>query len=68
MEVKELGHVVLYVRDIGQSAHFYRDVLGWRQILPDEGGPSGPPVAAFSALDWRHDPALVGSPIRELRL
>lgn len=34
MEVKELGHVVLYVRDVERSARFYREVLGWRQILP----------------------------------
>ena len=26
MEVKELGHIVLYVRDIERSAEFYRDV------------------------------------------
>ena len=32
MEVKELGHLVLYVRDIEASAHFYRDILGWRPI------------------------------------
>ena len=34
MHVKELGHLVLYVRDIERSSAFYRDVLGWRQILP----------------------------------
>ena len=38
MEIKELGHLVLYVRDLQQSVHFYRDVLGWRQILPDRPG------------------------------
>lgn len=38
MEVKELGHVVLYVRDIERSARFYRDVLGWRQVLPAPDG------------------------------
>src|ERR687892_273951 len=32
MEVKELGHVVLYVRDIERSRRFYRDVLGWKEI------------------------------------
>jgi catechol-2,3-dioxygenase len=35
MEVKELGHIVLYVRDVERSARFYRDVLGWRQVVPD---------------------------------
>jgi catechol-2,3-dioxygenase len=52
VEVKELGHIVLYVRDLERSAHFYRDVLGWRQIMPDpnEGGRRGPfPAAAFAA-------------------
>ena len=32
MEVKELGHIVLYVRDVEVSRGFYRDVLGWREI------------------------------------
>lgn len=49
MEVKELGHIVLYVRDVDRSARFYRDVLGWRQVLP--AGPPGPraPIAAFAS-------------------
>jgi catechol 2,3-dioxygenase len=49
MEVKELGHLVLYVRDLERSAHFYRDVLGWRQIMPQPGEPAPFPAAAFSA-------------------
>jgi catechol-2,3-dioxygenase len=49
MEVKELGHLVLYVRDLERSSHFYRDVLGWRQIMPAEGKPAPFPAAAFSA-------------------
>ena len=54
MEVKELGHLVLYVRDIERSAHFYGDVLGWRQIVGPGGqgvdmGLGGPPIALFSA-------------------
>ena len=53
MEVKELGHLVLYVRDIDRSARFYRDVLGWRQILPDEGELGHLPVAAFAAPSGR---------------
>ena len=32
MEVKELGHIVLYVRNLEQSAHFYGDVLGFHPI------------------------------------
>jgi catechol-2,3-dioxygenase len=55
MEIKELGHIVLYVRDIERSAHFYRDVLGWRQIVPDNDGssPLPGPMAAFSAPSGR---------------
>jgi catechol-2,3-dioxygenase len=50
MEVKELGHLVLYVRDIERSSHFYRDVLGWRQIVPDPDEPATvAPIAMFSA-------------------
>jgi catechol 2,3-dioxygenase len=49
MQVKELGHLVLYVRDIQRSSAFYRDVLGWRQILPAPDDRSGVPIAAFSA-------------------
>jgi catechol 2,3-dioxygenase len=47
MEVKELGHLVLYVRNLQRSAAFYRDVLGWRQLGPTT--PLGVPAAAFSA-------------------
>ena len=55
MEIKELGHIVLYVRDLELSARFYRDVLGWRQIVPDADGssPLRAPVAAFSAPSGR---------------
>ncbi len=47
MQVKELGHLVLYVRDVKRSAAFYRDVLGWRQLAPT--AELGFPAAAFSA-------------------
>ena len=33
MEIKELGHVVLYVRDLERSRTFYRDVLGFREVF-----------------------------------
>jgi catechol-2,3-dioxygenase len=49
MEVKELGHLVLYVRDLQRSVHFYRDVLGWRQILGGGDEPMPFPAAAFNA-------------------
>lgn len=32
MQIKELGHVVLYVTDIETMAGFYRDTLGFREI------------------------------------
>jgi catechol 2,3-dioxygenase len=32
VEVKELGHIVLYVRDLERSRRFYGDVLGWREV------------------------------------
>ncbi|MGH7639699.1 MAG: VOC family protein [Candidatus Dormibacteria bacterium] len=54
MEVKELGHLVLYVHDLERSAHFYGDVLGWRRITPD-----GLPVAAFSSGRTHHELLLI---------
>jgi catechol 2,3-dioxygenase len=54
MGVKELGHLVLYVHDVRRSADFYRDVLGWRQILPEPGAvPVG--AAAFSGGRTHHE-------------
>jgi catechol 2,3-dioxygenase len=32
MEVKELGHIVLYVRDLERSRRFYSQVLGWQEV------------------------------------
>lgn len=52
MEVKELGHLVLYVRDLERSVRFYRDVLGWRQIELT-GDVLRAPVAMFSAPNGR---------------
>jgi catechol-2,3-dioxygenase len=54
MEVKELGHLVLYVHDINRSAHFYGNVLGWKRISPD-----GLPVAAFSSGRTHHELLLI---------
>lgn len=56
MEVRELGHLVLYVRDIERSARFYRDVLGWRQIAPARGANGElerKPYAAFNSPSGR---------------
>lgn len=32
MQIKELGHVVLYVSNLERMANFYRDTLGFREI------------------------------------
>ena len=50
MEIKELGHVVLYVRSLEAARSFYRDVLGWREI-----GSFGQVGAAFSAGRTHHE-------------
>jgi catechol-2,3-dioxygenase len=57
MQVKELGHVVLYVRDLERSRRFYRDVLGWKEISP-EGG-MRIPAAAFSSGRTHHELLLI---------
>ena len=56
MEVKELGHLVLYVRDLAKSAAFYRDVLGWRPV--DGDGPLAGAVA-FSSGRTHHELLLI---------
>lgn len=55
IEIKDLGHVVLYVRNLERSAAFYRDVLGFRQIMPTPGGEADVrfPAAAFSSASGR---------------
>jgi catechol-2,3-dioxygenase len=53
VEIKELGHLVLYVRDLDRSTTFYRDALGWRQILGDVDNPLPFRAAAFSAPSGR---------------
>ncbi len=58
MTVRELGHLVLYVHDVNRSAAFYRDVLGWQQIIPPLGeAPVG--VAAFSSGRTHHELLLI---------
>jgi len=32
MQVKELGHIVLYVHDLQRSRRFYGEILGWREV------------------------------------
>ena len=50
MEVKELGHVVLYVRDLERSRRFYGEVLGWKEI-----GRFGQHGVAFSSGRTHHE-------------
>lgn len=35
MKIHELGHIVLYVTRLETSAHFYREVLGFKEIHRD---------------------------------
>ena len=55
MEVKELGHLVLYVQNLERSRHFYRDVLGWKEVA----GMTGMPAAAFSSGRTHHELLLI---------
>jgi len=54
MEVKELGHLVLYVRDLERSRAFYRDVLGWREVAAVPGQ-----MAMFSSGRTHHELLLI---------
>lgn len=53
MEIKELGHVVLYVSNLARSADFYRDTLGFKEIARTGN------VAAFSAGRTHHELLLI---------
>jgi catechol-2,3-dioxygenase len=60
MEIKELGHLVLYVHNIERSAAFYRDVLGWKQLKASDASPLGRvPVALFSSGRTHHELLLI---------
>ena len=50
MEVKELGHIVLYVRDLARSRKFYRDVLGFKEV-----GSMGGTAVGFSSGHTHHE-------------
>jgi len=58
VQVKELGHLVLYVRDLDRSRQFYRDVLGWKEITPTSGEPPFR-AAAFSSGRTHHELLLI---------
>lgn len=53
MKIQELGHVVLYVRSLSQSADFYAHTLGFREITRGGG------VAAFSSARTHHELLLI---------
>src|SRR5437868_14307637 len=57
MEVKCLGHLVLYVRDLDRSRHFYADVLGWLEVQGDM--PVSFRAAAFSSGRTHHELLLI---------
>ena len=56
MAVKELGHLVLYVRDLERSAAFYGEVLGWDVAFPVT---LGIPAAAFTSGRTHHELLLI---------
>ena len=58
MQVKELGHLVLYVRNLDRSRQFYRDLLGWTAI-PVPAEEVGFPAAAFSSGRTHHELLLI---------
>lgn len=57
MQVKELGHLVLYVSDLERSRRFYKDVLRWREVAGDT--PLQFPAAAFSSGRTHHELLLI---------
>ncbi len=54
MEIKELGHIVLYVRDLERSRRFYGEVLGWRET-----NQAGGFAAVFSSGRTHHELLLI---------
>lgn len=52
MEVKELGHVVLFVKDVERSRRFYGETLGWREVRRDGARPN---TATFSTGRTHHE-------------
>ncbi|HUY06025.1 MAG TPA: VOC family protein [Acidimicrobiales bacterium] len=62
MKIKELGHAVLFVKNVERSVHFYRDVLGFHMIEPKDA--DGRPlalgrVAMFSSGRTHHELLLI---------
>jgi catechol-2,3-dioxygenase len=65
MQVHELGHLVLYVRDLERSRRFYADVLGFPELNLSGGADSDGagalpfPAAAFSTGRTHHELLLI---------
>ncbi len=53
MQIKELGHVVLYITNLKIVANFYRDILGFKEIIRDEH------TALFSSGRTHHELLLI---------
>lgn len=53
MQIKELGHIVLYVTNIKIMSAFYRDILGFQQIHAQGG------IALFSGGRTHHELLLI---------
>jgi catechol 2,3-dioxygenase len=56
MEIKELGHAVLYVQNLERSRKFYGGLLGWRELG------HGPGHAAFGTPRTHHELLLLEQP------
>ena len=53
MKIHELGHVVLYVTNLELVGDFYRDTLGFREVVRQW------PIAAFSSGRTHHEMLLI---------
>jgi len=53
MQIKELGHVVLYVSNLEKMSHFYRNILGFKEIS------NNGQFAAFSSGRTHHEMLLI---------
>lgn len=53
MEIRELGHVVLYVTNLQRVATFYREILGFNEVAQKPG------MAVFSSGRTHHELLLI---------
>ena len=59
MRVHELGHLVLYVRDLERSRHFYANVLGFPEVAMPSGSPMARVAVAFTTGRTHHELLLI---------